>query len=647
MWHMLQKMMYVESYNISDDNIDVSNIPLDPITVARQADLRALHHCSSLDFVRRALAQCLDRRTFDDFVILEKILVPTEINTSSSKWSNHINALVEYRVLREVHLKEVLHTSRYFAVSKSGGVARTIFNGRVFSKKCYPPRTVNLMPIDDLIRKVAQITQDGKKLSVVIADIRHWFHQLWVTRNEYFGICCDGKYYLWDALPMGWSHSPRISQCIAWGIILFVESNERRMFSTPVSTVDPPQFLSVLQNDEEVGFITLLYDNIGMFCVSDDIAEKVKNRLDRNFERFKVKLKYNRHYSAKRMNVNSPLFDGPIHLGVQYSCICRVRKTFVGWRHDPAKCDGWRSALLNSPVCTSVSIARAIGIIIWDATISLKPLCRLGAILAILSRVAKLTEPTRIAWRLTTHTLNDDERASINLVLSEVLANAWRFNSTTVCDADTHAFLATDACTSKGWGFVHLSETGKIVQHASFAWKNDNVFGNVIFVQEIAAAVWALEIVCEANPRIKRVTLVVDNVAAYYCIRRWYSNNHIACTLLSRSFEKMSTLNVAVDVMPILGSKNVADGPSRLERPLDVRREETWKSIMLWRSGLRCGEEDPTLHRIRHLDAELNEIDDEGMSNLNDWCSSLFSSQLSNGMCPEPFQGKLSERETS
>ena len=129
---------------------------------------------------------------------------------------------------------------------------------------------------------------------------------------------------------MGWSHSPTISQCIAWGIILFVESNERRMFSTPVSTVDPPQFLSVLQNDGEVGFITLLYDNIGMFCVSDDIAEKVKNRLDRNFERFKVKLKYNRHYSAKRMNVNSPLFAGPIHLGVQYSCICRARKTFVG-----------------------------------------------------------------------------------------------------------------------------------------------------------------------------------------------------------------------------------------------------------------------------------------------------------------------------
>lgn len=38
--------------------------------------------------------------------------------------------------------------------------------------------------------------------------------------GEFFCIQCRGSFYKYRVLSVGWSFSPRIAQCVAWGLVL-------------------------------------------------------------------------------------------------------------------------------------------------------------------------------------------------------------------------------------------------------------------------------------------------------------------------------------------------------------------------------------------------------------------------------------------
>lgn len=97
---------------------------------------------------------------------------------------------------------------------------------------------------------------------------------------------------------MGWTGSPFIAQCLAWSLILHRESGDLHMFTDCEPGESPPQLCWVYRRNpdgslgERVGFVSLLYDNIGLFVTDARVMASFKSRLEENAKWLHVPLKY-------------------------------------------------------------------------------------------------------------------------------------------------------------------------------------------------------------------------------------------------------------------------------------------------------------------------------------------------------------------
>jgi hypothetical protein len=193
----------------------------------------------------------------------------TSYHPTNAKYQDHFHTMVRAGLIRPVesHHRRVAikYISTYFSVPKTKEVARSVFNGKRLSKLFRRPPPVNIPEVRQTTRRLVELgrrASSRRRLQGFTADIRHWFHQIPVEEevSRYFGVCMGEDWFEWRALPMGWSYSPFICQCMAWTAILHIDnpsSNEDGLMKARQSLrgeQSPPQYVTLYYDaGEDVG----------------------------------------------------------------------------------------------------------------------------------------------------------------------------------------------------------------------------------------------------------------------------------------------------------------------------------------------------------------------------------------------------------
>jgi hypothetical protein len=562
----------------------------------------------------------------------------------------------------------------YFEVPKSDTEARTILNGRILSRVCYVPPAVNVMDMADLLKWLGT----NNITAAVYTDIRHWFHEL--TVNEFlssmFTIRCADVYYRWLVLPMGWTWSPRLCQCIAWILILSFPEKAKRpfYFDIPQSGLEElPRFVVVRDkvSDKAVGMVTLLYDNIGAFFWDENIATSFLSHIQANYARFRVEPKFLQILNKKTLSRNNLEKLGSVDaeagkLQVKYTVYRGVQiglslhgKTI--WRCDPAKVIKWKN--LPVPVVgktTPRKVATVVCTIIWITTVHQQPLCCISEVIDILRQAGKLGSH---GWDQETIILSEEEVRSLTIAWSFVIANPWRI-PTDLKDLRRMIF-ATDA-SNDGAGMSMLQAPFHV---RSYQWKI-GINRMTIFLRELQVATyWINKFLDEGYTDL---VVLIDNTAAGHVLRRLYSTNSIACRWMGDLAKRIEG-KAKITVITVKSEDNVADNPSRALEWEDISYEEDdwwiveyrvkhWKVVQpdllkkcmdLAEDELRGirrttapadswkGNSDAT-GSVRHQEPDELDEDEFGQEDVESFLSHLGDDQETFGSCPLPsFVGAM------
>ena len=220
-------------------------------------------------------------------------------------------------------------------------------------------------PINPAVRKVHRWS-DG---------LKHLFH-----------IVLGNTIYRWCAIPMGWSWSCWIAQAIVWMLILLRVGNEKPMFVDADfnTTTELPRFVRL----KDGGFVSVTYDNIGIWCNNQDALLELQDRIVRNMNMFHAIIKPDslQCFSAKQMLRQENL---PVHLGIEFSL--KGRKRVLHWRMDPTRIAQWQKEQLVGALdnISARNVARLCGRIIRFFYIALEPLYECEGVIQVLRRLSR------------------------------------------------------------------------------------------------------------------------------------------------------------------------------------------------------------------------------------------------------------------
>lgn len=605
LWQLFSnlRVSYRSAYDCEADDVsDCSILDLDPVDVpgCEWAELlrQAVHMPDCVRIVEKLL-------NGDPEALDLNIPAQPKIPWTADKWQKHINCLEEWKVVKNLGKGCISRwVSTYFGVAKASGTeARSVFSGRKISGFGRKSRPVNLLEIVDLLRGASCLPAGS--LNFWSLDLRHWFHQIKIdTRlQRLFHIVIKDVTYAWLRLPMGWTWSPYICQLLSWLLVLHKENqNEEELFDTSALSSDQlPSFISIKGAG---GFVSILYDNFGVFCDNADKLDLIKNRIHRNFEIFGVKVKDGSEtlHTSKQMRVEeySEEFDPerkrplPQFLGLEFGRIHFGRLHF-SWRAAPSKIKKWR--LLKVP--TSGDIARkfasVVGKIVWFSHIHLEPLHTIKDVLEVAKNLGQFVGTTYKKWDMA-FTCDSVAEELLLKQWERVLKNAWQEKPR--ASKQTY-YLFTDA-SEKGWGFVACTMDGVILDSGAFQWSDARKPWH-IFIKETAAAVWSLK----RCVRFGDAILFVDNTATQHAVRRGYSSNSIACALIA------SLGQVVCQVRRIHTLLNPSDEPSRGK---DVDPQKVLIAIADWAKRKISEEKNcPSKNEfgLRHVEPDNEEEYDE------------------------------------
>ena len=205
-------------------------------------------------------------------------------------------------------LAQLNHTAAYVAVAKGDGkTARAIINLKEMSRLCETPDPVNLPEIQDVLQH-----DHGPYQSPLSPGIR-----------SYFGLSCGGRAWRCKTMPMGWSQSPRIAQCAAWGLILeacfrcaIIKTSDA---DSPWTGPNPPAFLRL-----PGVFIVIWYDNLlatfDKAEVRDRFFAAVKDVCSEGKDGFNCAWKHLNKHNMTNVGVNSKTENMPKYLGMEFAC---------------------------------------------------------------------------------------------------------------------------------------------------------------------------------------------------------------------------------------------------------------------------------------------------------------------------------------
>lgn len=549
----------VDVYDESDFEKDPALLDLDPITVAGALRTDELLSATSLPCAAWA------REILEGDVGFSRIGEQTRIPYVSSRWKKHMESLEAATILRcegELnHKKHYPFICGYFGIAKDENWARSILNGKALSRLCRRPPNVNLLDIRDLLRLVAHIKIP---VSFYQFDMRHWFHQCRLKKGgrleSLFTLLFHGKVYRWTCLPMGFSFSPFVCQVLIWALLLFTESCEAPLwFTEDTLGVLPPKFVRLRnpRTGDECGFITVLYDNVGIFCTEPNLLDNLIARIRRNITRFGAVVKpgSEKLFHPKQMNVQALRYNCPVHLGVQFGFRREFGLYHAQWRVSPAKIDEWKQTPFPSGLSTPRRIARIAGRVMWHASLQLKPLYKVKAAITAIIEAAEFVGGVMKRWD-EPFQCNATTSMGLEELWNTVLDNNWTGYKLRTCT--NKLYLFTDAC-EKGWGFVLADEQGSVLTQRSRPFKSAAKTWH-IYIKEVAAAIWAVRAVAGLIPKDTRLILCVDNTAAQFSLRRGYTSNAIAQSLIEKMY---NGLTFDVQLERVHTKKNPADELSR------------------------------------------------------------------------------------
>jgi hypothetical protein len=591
------------------------------------------------------------------------------VRATSQKWSDHIEKLATWQLLSPIPEGKAICICTYFAVPKDATIWRTVFNGKYMSSMCHSPPSVNLLGIPDLLVMVGSMD----RVHMRFVDIRHWFHQIPVCEflKQRFCIMLEDPktrkktFYYWNALPMGWSWSPYICQCLAWSAILHnpkKEGNEYEFRLAPRQE-SPPKYVQIHRKGAEraCGFVTLLYDNVGVFCQDHDISNQLHAQIQRNMNEANIILKPSSIIKAdpgmididlperpkdntsrekrgreaeeeekkeKQETQNVPtryFLEDAIYRGIQFGCRISEGLERILVRCDPKKVGTWRKRTRpdsTQPVLLS-AVGGWIGVIMWSCTVRQRALCNLSEVIDVLRKVTKLGHQCQ--WNdSATMTLSEEEATLLTLEFEIACKNDWHPAPRATTDHNDPIVLATDA-SDEGWGIVEITHEDHIPYQRQGWYKQlsgsskSKLSEFIIYLKELYCMIQALRWAMNNHPG-RYVVLVGDNTAACSAMRKRYSSNRIAVAWLKKLDQDISKMSepVEYDVISVRTDEMVADVLTRRKKLKVVSNEdELYKkcrqAVAAERVGQRLhttepGKRPPFKAGLRHEDDEKDAL---------------------------------------
>lgn len=335
-------------YDVGDKPVDASKLELDPVDCCGVLKLDKFKKSPGVAmFVLAAIALLTDHppELFSEITIQHGLHV-------SDKYARREKELSETRIIKGVVVDGIIVKenrgnikclSSYFEVVKErNGVfyARMIFNGKNLSTCTSTPDPVNLPEIPDFLQAASELHDEiNKKVSrkliphCISSDLRHWFHEIPVSKklSVYFGLAfsrekkCDENdgVYRWRTLPMGWATSPRIAQCLSWGLILSdwgkgVPFYLKHAADECRNSRNPPRWIYICDaKGERCGITTVWYDNVISLIWNNDIAFKFESHLRDAEKSTSCVWKEVKHWSPDELNEDTIKDDCGIFLGLQ------------------------------------------------------------------------------------------------------------------------------------------------------------------------------------------------------------------------------------------------------------------------------------------------------------------------------------------
>lgn len=551
-------------------------------------------------------------------------------------WSPHVVTMGNWKIVRRINVGNAKVVCTYFAVPKNEEVARTVFNGRYTSQQSKTPPPVNILDIQELLQMVGMMDN----VHYHFMDIRHWFHQVPVCQflQERFCIYMKvrrqvGEYYCWQVVPMGWSWSPYICQCIAWVMILNTTKEDRKHFyyNYPKGLKTPPRYVDIHRSSdkERVGFVTLLYDNVGVFVNDNRIGLKIREQILASCKKCHIILKrepkdsvvqgspmdmnielLNDAMMRKKRNRGAHFNNALVYRGVQFGAQYLLGSFRPVWRCDPEKVEKWKKAGFPLvAVCYLLTkIASWVGVVIWSMTVRCEPLCDAAEVIEILRRVAVLAQGTK--WKQET-TLSEKEVEVLTQSLKITHKNEWQ-GPPPKEEVGNPTVIATDAC-PEGWGWTVMDhECSGIPRQGSGLFHASLISLEIIFLKELAVMVITLIQFIRKGEK-GPFLMVGDNTAACAALRRRYSTNIIACmwlrklTRVERKF-KVPRCRVLVVKSEDMSADGLSRDPTLILKRQDSRYVRCQIAIRELLAGRvpEPGTRAPATGKLRHMEPDSN-----------------------------------------
>ena len=286
----------------------------------------------------------------------------------------------------------------FFCVAKSNGLLRIIFDCRPLNRCCATPIPVGLATMSEILEKASALGVNG----IISGDFRAFFFELRLPGSVglLFGFLYKGRKFLTHLFAMGFSWSPAVSMGVSWIICLHGTENEKGLgvdMKEVRSWKTFQPFLNLYdKKGKQVGFVTIVYDNIGVFTNDPRLQQRWLAHLKRNASWFGAVWKEIFVATPDDCYDDTVDDDGPrlppenarlrfprprpMHqeepkryvsfLGVEFDLPQSGDR--LRWRHKAKKLSTWCSAM--HPPSTPRDVARIAGILVWDVMLQLLPL---------------------------------------------------------------------------------------------------------------------------------------------------------------------------------------------------------------------------------------------------------------------------------
>lgn len=562
---------------------------LDKVTVAGALSASAQAELANVaPFAQQAYRTIHDEKYFLSLLFDPRSVEkePEKVNTNGG-WITHLKLLRKWGVVDILVVNPALCLSKYFAILKSNGMARTIFSGAKLSSLFKRPPPVNLPGLPVVLSLLSDILR-GEKFYFLCADLRHYFHQISLNPDlmRYFSIRCHGELWGYLVLPMGWSHSPRIAQCYAWVSLLDMATEENGLARSAreflaMKPEHPPSFM--LLHDVRgcvVGLVLIWYDNFLFWSTNQEIALSLFITLSAMTKRWGLVWGEKKLWHPKQLDVQSAELNPDIGVALGLQFARRVKRG----RDDPNHHLVWRLkpktavraeefSKLKEWTCRNV--AGVVGSAVWQCYVSCQPFSKIHHALELVSRVGRHAKTH--GWQ-THFKLSNTDRATIARVLTNLADNPWH-GSSIQRDWTQIRIVASDASLQRGaWVFYTACDCR--ARWHSWDWSAE--IGESIFLLELRAAISAIKAVSTPNGIF---VIVIDNTAAAEVLRTRYSTTAKGRDLLDDLHTFLEQHHIFLIVAGIAGLDNDADAPTR-----GNKENPKWCSRRLeatWRTGVR------------------------------------------------------------